>query len=151
MKEIIILNEPFAVVKYIYDIRAISVLWKGQLTKDHYEYAYSVANNFLDKHQLPVSTFLSDIRHCTVSQEVRNWLVSYAILQVIKKGVKKIAVIFDGSLFKKYYLNIILHSTRKFKIPFMFFRSEDEALNWINSCTSQKTDQHVFSMSESYD
>jgi hypothetical protein len=151
MREIIILNEPYALVKYIYDLRTVSVLWKGQLTKDHYEYAFSVANNFFDKHQLPVHTFLSDIRHCTVNQEVRNWLVSYAVLQVIKKGVKRIAVVFDGSLFKKYYLNIILHSTRKFKIPFMFFRNDDEALNWIQSFTNQTKEQQVSSMSESYD
>ena len=78
--------------------------------------------------------FLSDIREqSVVSPENRKWFEEIMIPQAIDVGLKRAAVIFDGNVFKKYYLNMIIKVTNKFGLPLKIFNSEEEAIEWFKS------------------
>ena len=48
-------------------------------------------------------------------------------LEFVKAG-DEVAVVFDGSAFKKFYINLILQTTNKFKFPFRFFSTMESTL-----------------------
>ena len=43
------------------------------------------------------------------------------IPKAIEAGLKRVGVVFDGNVFKKYYLNVILAATNKFGLPLKVF------------------------------
>ena len=51
----------------------------------------------------------------------------------IDVGLKRAGVIFDGNVFKKYYLNMIIKVTNKFGLPLKIFNKQEEAIEWFKS------------------
>ena len=71
--------------------------------------------------------FLSDIREqAVISPEDRKWFENEAMPKAVAKGLNAAAVVFNGNVFKKYYLNIILQATNKFGLPMNVFTKRNQ-------------------------
>ena len=49
----------------------------------------------------------------------------------VEQGLKAAAVIFNGNVFKKYYVNVILKATNKFGLPLKVFTDLQPAEDWL--------------------
>ena len=129
----ILLDSEFATVSFIENLSLIKVVWKDtKLTLENYKKTFTVALDFQNDNV--VVNYISDIRKQRVmSPSFRKWFQETAVPQAVKQGLKRGVVIFSGNVFKKYYLNHIMNTTKKFGLPFKFFSNEDEAIEWIKS------------------
>lgn len=131
MKEII-KDTDFAQISYDRELVLGKIEWKRKTTTEEYQFAFMTLLDFALKN--PSDNFLSDIRkQNVVSPENRKWFETEMLPKAIDAGLKRAAVIFDGNVFKKYYINMIIKVTNKFKLPMKVFSSEEEALNWFKS------------------
>ncbi len=134
MSEVIIYEEPYVIVTYIPRFKLVKIVWDGNISLEMYQKAFNLALNFQAKELVPVYNFLSDIRkQGLVNPENRKWFEQYVLPRAVNQGLRRGAVISDANVFKKYYLNLILQSTNRFKLPFRFFDEVDEALAWFDS------------------
>lgn len=128
--EVLILNEHYVDVKYDTDFQIVSVIWLSPPDSKQYRYVYSSVME-QSRHK-NISLFLSDIRkQGVVSPEERKWFEMVVVPTAIEAGLQKAAVVFDGNIFKKYYLNTISSVTKKMGLPFQFFLNSDEAFTWL--------------------
>lgn len=131
MKEIILDNE-FAEISYDRELVLGKIEWKRKTSTEEYQYAFETLLDYAKKN--PSDNFLSDIREQNVvSPENRKWFETEMLPKAIDVGLKRVAVVFDGNVFKKHYLNMILKVTNKFKLPMKVFTSTEEALEWFKS------------------
>jgi len=134
MSEVIIYEEPYVIVTYIPRFKLVKIVWDGNISLEMYQKAFTLALDFQAKELVPVYNFLSDIRkQGLVNPENRKWFEQYALPRAVNQGLRRGAVISDANVFKKYYINLILQSTNRFKLPFRFFDEIDEALAWFDS------------------
>lgn len=134
MVETILLEESYVKLSYLPEKKTVLLVWNGTFTKEQYQNAFIASLEFQQKAQVPVFNFLSDTRkQGMVNPENRKWFESYALPMALKQGLKRGGVVFDGSVFKKYYLNLILQASNKFKFPFRLFNSLEEAITWFDS------------------
>jgi hypothetical protein len=106
--------------------------WKQKPTNTEYQSTFEELITFSKKN--PVENFLSDIRNQgVVSPENRKWFESVMIPKAIDHGLKRAATIFDGNVFKKYYINMIIQVINKFGIPLKLFNTEEDAIKWFQS------------------
>jgi hypothetical protein len=134
MNEVIIVDESYVEVKYVPELSLIMIVWKGKFTYDEYKDAFIKGLDFQMNSGVKVSNFLSDIRNQgVVNPDSRKWFEQNALPRAVSQGLKRAAVVFDGNVFKKYYINIILQATNKFKLPFKFFSSTEDAVAWLKS------------------
>ncbi len=127
-----ILNEPYVTIAFDSDLKLIKITWLGNQDSNQYRRAFNIALAFASTAKIEL--FLSDIRNQTiVSPDDRKWFQTSALPRAINGGLKKAAVVFNGNVFKKYYLNNIMDSISKFGIPLKFFNSDEEAINWLKT------------------
>jgi hypothetical protein len=131
MKEIIIDND-FVEISYHRELMYGKIEWKRKTNTEEYYFAFETLLEFARNN--PADNFLSDIRRqSVVSPENRKWFETEMLPKAIEAGLKRAAVIFDGNVFKKYYINMIIKVSNKFKLPMKVFTSEEDALNWFKS------------------
>ena len=129
MKQVIY-DYDYAQISYDPSIKMGMVAWKHKPNNSEYQNAFEVLIEYSKKH--PVENFLSDIRNQgIVSPENRKWFESVMIPKAIDHGLKRAAAVFDGNVFKKYYVNMIIQVINKYKIPLKVFTSEEEAIHWF--------------------
>ena len=134
MEDIVIFDESYALVLYVPKYKLIKIVWNGNVTNNQYREAFLVGLEFQEKTGSLVRNFLSDVRdQGVINPDNRKWFETVALPRAIKQGLKRAAVVFDGNLFKKYYLNIILQAANYFKLPLKFFSSTEEAYEWFLS------------------
>jgi len=134
MDEVEVFNETFARITFDSKNKMIKVVWNGTFSKEQYQQAIDSALNFQSKHHLPIENYLSNIlNQGIVNPESRKWFEQVAMPRAIKQGLKKAAVVFDGNVFKKYYLNLILQASNSYKLPLKFFSTDEDAIKWFNS------------------
>ena len=128
----IILNNDYTEISYDSELKLGKIAWKRKTSMEEYQYAFTTLLSDIEAHK--TENFLSDIRNQNVvSPEARKWFETEIIPKAIKFGVKRAGVIFDGNVFKKHYLNMILQATNKFGLPLKMFGTEEEALTWFKS------------------
>ena len=66
-----------------------------------------------------------------VGPDDRKWFEEVAVPGAVKSGVIKVGIIFDGNVFKQYYINNIMLRFKKMTVPMKFFRSMDAAVEWL--------------------
>lgn len=131
MKEIIA-DYDYAEVTYHPDLLMGKVVWKRKTTDQEYRNAFTKLLEFSMNHT--VDNFLSDIRNQgVVSPENRKWFETEMLPKAVKSGLKRAATVFDGNVFKKYYMNMIIKVSNKFGMPLKLVKSEQEAIEWFNS------------------
>ena len=132
MKNILNDNE-FAEVSYETDLKLGKIIWKKKPTFEAYQEAFLTLIEYSKEKQLVESVMTDTRNQGVVSPENRKWLEKECLPLAVKKGLKRTAVIFDGGVFKQYYLNMILKVINKYGAPMKLFKNEEEALNWIKS------------------
>jgi hypothetical protein len=133
MKKILI-EADFAVLTYDPDLKLAKIVWNGKATTKEYQHTFITLLEYSKEHK--TENFISDLRkQAVVSPENRNWFETVVIPRAIELGLIRAAVIFDGNVFKKYYLNMILKVLNKYKLPLKLFNSDEEANEWITSFT----------------
>ena len=131
MKQVIY-DYDYAQISYDPSIRMGVVAWKHKPSNTEYQSAFEVLIEYSKKH--PIENFLSDIRNQgVVSPENRKWFESVMIPKAIDHGLKRAAAVFDGNVFKKYYVNMIIQVINKYKIPLKVFTTEEDAIKWFQS------------------
>jgi len=134
MDEIMVLNEKFARITHHREQKMIKVVWNGNFSKDQYKSAIETALEYQAKENTPIENYLSNIlNQGIVNPESRKWFEQVALPIATKRGLKRAAVVFDGNVFKKYYLNLILQASNSYKLPLKFFSTEKEAIMWFES------------------
>lgn len=133
-----IINKPFVDATYNPGLKLISVIWKDEpFTGEEFNKTYEQVLLFGKDNE--VENFMADIRAQRImSPDERKWFQNYVIGQAVNYGLKRAAVVFSGSVFKKFYLNNILDSTKKFNLPLKFFYTREEAVDWLSSELKQK-------------
>jgi len=129
----IIFESDYANVVFEKELELVILTWQNRaLTLEEYSRPFKAAFEF--QRTTHVENYVSDIRmQKIVSPVLRQWFQSEAVPTAVKQGLKRAAVIFDGNVFKKYYLNNILNTTKKFGLPMKFFSTMEEAKEWFRS------------------
>lgn len=127
-----IFNTDYAEICYDSEIKLGKIEWKTKTSTEEYQYAFITLLEYARNH--PSDNLLSDIRkQSVVSPENRKWFELEMLPKAIDAGLKRVAIVFDGNVFKKYYINMILKVTNKFALPMKVFNSEEEAMTWLKS------------------
>ncbi|MDA3891952.1 MAG: STAS/SEC14 domain-containing protein [Salinivirgaceae bacterium] len=106
------------------------IKWKGKSTSEEYQSTFLSLLDLQKKET--ITRYISDIRdQGVISPSDRKWFETVALPLAISQGLKAAAVILDGNVFKKYYVNVVLASTNKFGLPFKMFSTLEEAIVWL--------------------
>jgi hypothetical protein len=134
MEEFVVFNETFAHVTCHRSQKLIKVVWSGTFSKEQYQHTIEAALEYQSKETATIENYLSNIlNQGIVNPESRKWFEQVAMPRAIKQGLKRAAVVFDGNVFKKYYLNLILQASSAYKLPLKFFNTEEDAIKWFDS------------------
>ncbi|MCB2197416.1 MAG: STAS/SEC14 domain-containing protein [Bacteroidetes bacterium] len=130
--EKVILDTDYAEISHNPEFKLGKIVWKRKTSTEEYQYAFITLLEYAKTHQ--TDNFLSDIRNqSVVSPENRKWFEEEMLPKAIEAGLKRAGVVFDGNVFKKYYINMIIKVSNKFGLPLKMFSSEDEAKEWFKS------------------
>jgi hypothetical protein len=125
-----VLSTDYALVTYNTVLKIGKVEWKGKASSEEYQKAIISLIQHAEKY--PVHYYLADIsKQSVVSPEDRKWFENIMVPKAIGLGLKKAAVVFDGNVFKKYYVNMIIQVTGKLGLPLKMFNKEEEAVQWF--------------------
>lgn len=116
---------------YFYrDLKVMHYIWQRKCVGQQYKDNFLKAVEFSSKND--ASFFLSDIRkQGVVGPEDRKWFETEVIPEAIKNGLKKAALVFEGNVFKMYYVNLLLSHFLKREIPMKMFKDTQSALDWL--------------------
>ena len=129
-------NLEYAHIKHDEDNKFVEIQWKkvANMSLEEYQNALNIALDFQAKNPNTVDFYFSDIREQRIlSPNYRKWFQEVAIKKALDNNLKAGVVIFDGNVFKKYYLNNIMGSTKNLGLPFKFFNTREDALIWLKS------------------
>lgn len=117
---------------YYPELELMHFIWRQRTTGEPYRKAFSDAVEFAKTHKSKY--FLSDIRNQgIVGPDDRKWFESVALPGAIEQGLQRVAMIFDGNVFKMHYINMILKHVVDKGIPMKFFKEKDLAAEWLLS------------------
>jgi hypothetical protein len=137
MKEILE-NTDYAEISYDPVLKLGKIIWKRKTQTEEYRKAFTTLLEFSKNNE--VDNFLSDIRNQgVVSPENRKWFEKEMLPKAIKSGLKRAGSVFDGNVFKKYYMNLLIKVSNKFGMPLKLFNTEEEALEWFKSFEEENT------------
>jgi hypothetical protein len=126
----VLLDTDYAVVTFDKAKSLGMIKWKGKSTSEEYQQAFVSLLEIQKTNE--ITRYISDIRNQSViSPSDRKWFETVAFPRAVEQGLKAAAVVFDGNVFKKYYINVVLASTNKFGLPMKVFNDLDEAIEWI--------------------
>ena len=131
-----ILDADYAKAMYHEEDSVVEIQWKKvkKMSIEEYKNALTLALDYQEQNPEKVKFYLSDIRDQGIlSPDYRKWFQDDAVPRALKNGLQAGAVVFEGNVFKKYYLNNIMNTTKKFGIPFKFFGTREEAIEWFNT------------------
>jgi hypothetical protein len=112
-------------------LKCVEVTWHGNQTIEEYKDLFNALLEFQRNSGLEVKGYLSDIRdQGVVNPNSRKWFEQVVLPAAVNQGLKWATVVFDGSTFKRYYLNLILQVANIYGLPLKFFNSKDEAYSW---------------------
>ena len=126
-------DNEYSKVTYNSETKVGSVIWKSKTAPfEDYKAAFNVLIEYAKTHDF--YTFLSDTRdQGVVSPENRTWFQKDAIPRALSTGLKRGAVIISGNVFKRYYMNLIIKTLKKFKLDIKLFDTPENAMKWILS------------------
>ena len=115
----------------IFEDRCIGMIqWTGKCTSEEYRSTFLYLAEVQKKYG--IIRFLSDVREqAIITPEDRKWFEKEALPIAIDQGLKASAVVFNGNVFKKYYLNLILQAMNTFGLPLKLFNDLEPAEAWL--------------------
>ena len=130
--ELVLIDTVYARVTVNIDQKLGEIEWKGPCSLEQYQECFSVLLDYQSRNT--VKYFLSDIRNQGImNPNNRQWFESVALPQAIRQGLLRSAVVSEDNIFKRYYVNLILHSTNKMGLPLRIFDSREQAIEWLFS------------------
>lgn len=130
----VIKETSYAVISIIQEKGIGKIEWRGQCTSEEYRETFLYLAEQQKKHGM--IRFLSDVREQgIITPEDRKWFEKEALPLAISQGLVAAAVVFNGNVFKKYYLNLILQASNKFGLPLKLFNDIEPAETWLESKT----------------
>ena len=128
----ILLDNNYAEISHDDSVYLGKIVWKGAVTAIEYKNTFMVLLDYATSHR--TDFFLSDTTNQgVIGTENRKWFEEYAVPEAIKRGLKRAAVVMTANVFKKYYVNMILSSTKRFNLPIKAFSTQEEALIWLQT------------------
>lgn len=126
----ILKETPNAIISKDIEKNIGSIVWIGSCTSEQYQ---DVFYFLLDEQKKSgITRFVSDLREqAVISPDDRKWFEQVAMPMAVEQGLKAAAVVFNGNIFKKYYVNVILQSTNKFGLPVKVFTEMEPAEDWL--------------------
>ncbi|MBK6264644.1 hypothetical protein JKA74_06315 [Marivirga sp. S37H4] len=129
----ILIDASYAEVAYFPSRQMVRIKWKGSVTNEQYRSAFEAALKHAQS-GYPVKRFYTDTREQgVIGPENRKWFEQVMLPKAIESGLKRAGTISDASIFKRYYLNMLLKSVNKFNLPFKLCGSEEEVVDFLMS------------------
>jgi len=125
-------ENEYITVSYIKELNAVRQEWKEfkVISFENYQLAFNKSQDL--QRIKKAETFFSDTRkQGIINPEQRKWLLEESLPKAVEIGMKRIVVLAEMSVFKRYYLNTIMSTINKVKIPFKIFSDEDKVIQWI--------------------
>ena len=116
------------------ELSIVLLKWKDfqSISFEDYKIPFEKALEF--QKNVSVDNFLTDVRiQGVIAPGFRKWFQDYPLQASIEQGLKRTAIVSSANVFKKYYVNMILSSTNKFKLPIKAVSSQEEGLEWLKS------------------
>jgi hypothetical protein len=130
LEEKVLLDRDYAHVSYNRQLKLGKIIWRRKPVSEEYKLAFHTLLDYAAVE--PVEFFLSDMNHQgVISAEDRSWFKSEMLPMAVKSGLKRAAVFFDGNIFVKYYLNLLIISSSKSGLPLRIFQTEEKAIDWL--------------------
>lgn len=130
MKEI--LDNEYASIFFNESSNSIITIWKKPTTSEAYR---GICDFVLQKiKEYGVDAIISDIYHQgLVSTENRLWLQSEIVPEVLKAGVRKIAIIAPNDVFSRFYIESVKNGaqTGLIDIELSYFNDLISAQAWL--------------------
>ena len=128
----IVFTESYAEVTYLPAKRRLILIWNGNPIGDEYKKPFLAMLEF--GKEFPVDSMVSDISNQgNISPENRKWFEKELMPRGAEAGLKRAAIITNGSALKLYYANILLIALKGFPLVTRIFNSKNEAINWLDS------------------
>ena len=123
-----------AEIRYNPQTNAIELIWKSYVDVATYKTMFIKGVEYLKEYG--ATAWLSDIcNEGVVGPEYSKWLQNEIIPKAISFGLKRIAVVMDSDIFKKFYVkNIETNLTRSGRQMMQYFDSIEEANAWLSMC-----------------
>ena len=126
----VIRETSYSIISIFEDKSIGKIQWLGRCTSEEYRSTFLYLAEQQKKYG--IIRFMSDVREqAVIAPEDRKWFEKEALPLAIGNGLKAAAVVFNGNVFKKYYLNLILQATNKFGLPLKLFRELEPAEEWL--------------------
>ena len=134
---VIVEDNKFATIQFLEEYKLVQTIWKDEapkMTLEDYKAVFDIGLKFQEENKDKIRFYLSDIRKQGVMPpEYRKWVQEHVIPTAKENGGTHGAVIFDGNVFQKYYLNNILNSIKKFGMKLKFVNKYEDAIDWFKS------------------
>ena len=125
-----LLDTDYVLVTYDMTSKILAIIWKGKLTSEQYRHTYIKSLEFSEDHK--VEGFMVDISNQKrVSAADKRWFDDTVLPNANTVGLKKACVVYDGNLFREYYLTHAVKRAKKYPIPYMYFKSRRRAMEWL--------------------
>jgi hypothetical protein len=126
-----VFKNEFAEISYEDDLKLIIIKWTNKtMSFNEYQKPFEIGIKFMK--EKPVVNFISDIRkQSVISLNYRKWLQDFAIPEATEAGLERVVCIANITIIKRFYINKIYKSTKRFGIPIKIFNSIDKAKEWL--------------------
>jgi uncharacterized protein YjcR len=125
-------ENDYVTISYIKELNAVRQVWKEfkVISLENYQLAFNKSQDL--QRIKKAETFFSDTRkQGIINPEQRKWLLNESLPKAVEIGMKRIVVLAEMNVFKRYYLNTVMSTINKVKIPFKIFTDEEKAHQWI--------------------
>jgi len=126
-----VFKNEYVEISYEDKSKILLISWKNkELSFEEYQQPFLFGLKMIK--EKPIVNFIDDIRNQTIiAVNYRKWLQEVAIPEAIDNGLKRVVIITNTNIIKRFYVNNIYQSTEIFGIPFKMFNSIDKATNWL--------------------
>ena len=123
-------NSEYASISFNAEVKTLELIWKKPTTHGVYQEVFRKSLELLKTHK--ATSFISDIRNeGIIGPQGSKWLQEEIIPDAVKHGLKKIAIIMNTDVFKKFYINNITNTASNQQIQMNYFDSMADAYAWL--------------------
>ena len=115
------------------ELDLVMLEWRSKpLNAKIYKETFRIAIEYQEQHSGQITNYMADVRQQPpIPVNFRKWFTDSMLPKGIHNGIKRAVFVLDANVFKRYYMNQIFNSIKKFGIPFIFFNTKAKAIEWI--------------------
>ena len=128
-----VFEKTYAKITVDTENKVMYVVWNGFITSEQYREVFIKLLDLLKEHK--IVRLLTDTRkQGVISPTDRKWLETEIVPEAVKNGLKYSATVVTKDVFKQYYMNEIVNSSKqKGMEDFRLFDDDKEAKEWLLS------------------